>query len=336
MSDYNINTRLKRLAYILNSSLSNFEQKMQESSAEDELVFSFITETKYYNPWFTPEYMVFGLKTFIQEVEYLAIYTDEFNRRIKYSNIGVLLRNEAPFEGIAELLLLAVSGCTLQVVTSPELNDYITRVIRLLELDTLIKGRIQTDSGGFRHSDAIIAFAELNNTLTSYLEKYPVLNIHNKGESLLIRGDESGANMAAVAELVCMYFGKSSKNVRVLFIPQNFNQDNMALYFENYSDQLYHNKYFNNFEYRKAGMLINHISHKVMGPVIITEDINQAGYTGVLCIQKYNETRGISGNPLLSLYPLKRQDIDNLSNDKLRLSAIKENCENISRFILQD
>jgi hypothetical protein len=336
MSHYNINTSLNRLADSVRKSLLNYDLGLPVASFMDEELYTLITESKYYNPWFTPEHMKFALKTFIHEVKYLAVHTDEVKGKIKYSKIGVLLRNEAPFEGIAELLLLALSGCTLQVVSSPELNNYFTKVIKLLELDPLVNGKIQIDSGGFRHTEAIIAFAEINNTLASYLEKFPVLCIHKKGESLALRGNESDTTMAAVAELICMYFGKSSKNIRVLFIPHGFNLDNMASYFDNYSDQLFHNKYFNNFEYRKAGMLINHIPHEVLGPVIITEDVNQAGYTGVLCIQRYSETGRISDNQLLNFYPFRSYDTDDISNDKLKLSAISDNSEKIYRFILQD
>lgn len=338
MSGQNIKSSLYYLADSIRTAVSRYESSVPASTATEEAVYDLITESRYGNPWFIPEHMQHALLRLSHEIEYAAAKlqsTDKTGSR----NIGVLFRNEAPAEGIAELIFLAASGCTLQVISAKELKLYLDKVRTLLGAVPLIHDNIHFDAdnnGRFGNSDAIIAFSEINDTLAGYLQRFRVLQLHSGGESLVMEGNETEDQLARVAGLVCMYFGRSSKNIRVLYIPEGFKPESLSAHFNNYSDQLFHNKYFNNFEYRKASMLINKIPHEVMGPVIVTEDTGLAGYTSVLCIRKYRKASDITGSELLQRFPLSDANTEEMGNDLLRLSTIRDSIENISRFILQD
>lgn len=326
-------TELTRLSDLLRQSVSVYKNKQSPNSPDVELVLGFIEETAFYQPWFIPEHLCIALSDLASELIKLEKFPE--NKHF-FSEIGVLMRADAPLEGITELVYLAVSGFNLQVIVPVKMQQYFQGILRILEISPLIKNKIKISENYFSGIQAIVAFSEFNSTMNSYLSKYPLLQIYRKGLSFILTGTESDEVLSHIVFRICMFFGRSQSSIKVLFVPVNYSMEPLIRQFDQYSDQLIYHKYFNNYEYRKSVMLINQIPHETAGPLLITEDPGQAGFTGVLCIQKYTTESEINKSSLTASFPLLTKHEEASEELTGCFSGVAANIENIYRFILQD
>lgn len=356
----NTNEQIKDLAYSLKESIARYRRGEVETSTQDFIVYDIIKNSSQFNPWFIPEHMIFALELFLLDLYYmikknlmgplvnLKVFTiteEQLNDSMEVEviknslsrfegNLAFLLRANAPFEGIAELFLMAGLGFNCEVKVSPELKTFFNSVLSLIESSEINHLEINEADSKFTEIGALIALAELGETTKYYFEKYPTLQLFSKGMSFIIYGDESDEIIDHITELACMYFGRSTRNVKVLFIPEKYDITRLKSSFEQYTDQLNHNRYYNNFEYRKSAMIINHIDYTEVGPLLITEDPRQVGYTGVLCVQRYKSIDDIKNNWLLKEYSLinKIGEKFNIHDIRMNLSAFADNYHKLATF----
>lgn len=332
MQNSNTITELARFSDFLGQSVYDYRNKISPDSPAKEQMYEFIEETAYYQPWFVQEHMCIALCDLASEILKLKEFPES---RHSFSEIGVLLNTDAPLEGITELIYLAVSGFNLQVILPGKMQKYFQGLLRILEISPLFRNKIRINENYFSGIHAIVAFSEINSTMNSYLSKYPLLQIYRKGLSFILTGPESDEELSMLVFRICMFFGRSQSSIKVLFIPSNYSLEPLIKQFDRYSDQLFNHKYFNNYEYRKSVMLINQIPHQTAGPLLITENQGQAGYNGVLCIQKYFNESDIYRSPLKALFPLLTEH-GQVNEELIGCFSGVDNIENIYRFILQN
>jgi|GEM_PF-2985401 len=356
----NTNEQIKDLAYTLKESIARYRRGEVETTSQDFIVYDIIRNSHQYNPWFIPEHMLFALELFLYDLDYLLkkntiglivdlevltlteeqfIDTREADvlkdslSKVK-GNLAFLLRTNVPLEGMSELFLMASIGFNCEFKVSPELKQLFNKFLSLIKSTEFSGLKISETESKFTEIGALISMAELGETTKDYFGKYPAIQLFSKGKSFIISGDESDELIDHITGLVCIYFGRSTRNVKVLFVPEKYDITLLKSSFEQYTDQLNHNRYYNNFEYRKSAMIINHIDYTEVGPLLITEDSRQAGYTGVLCIQRYNSIHNIKNNKLAEEYPLinKEGELINIHDKRMNLSAFIDNYHELSSF----
>lgn len=305
-----INGQIRNFAYKLEKSLSEYSYGQIPNDTFEVKLFNLIEKSSVYNPWFIPGHMVYALKYFATELHILA-NTEKIIKRIDEKKIGVLFRTNSPLEGITNLIYIVLNGYTVLVQTLPELKKHIEDLIELLAEIPEVTDRIELIEDKFSNIIAIIALAPLSVTSLQYFSKYPILQIYNEGLSDILINISDNTDM--LSESCCMYFGRSSMNVKVLFVPREFDVAKLAIIFNKYSDQLNHNRYYNNYEYRKSVMIINRIPYMETGPLLITEDENQAGYIGVLLLKRYDMISSIDEDLITRRFPVKKTETANFS-----------------------
>jgi hypothetical protein len=191
--------------------------------------------------------------------------------------------------------------------------------VELIEVKFKSQFKISETESRFNEIGAVLAMAELGETTKEYFEKYAVLQLYGRGRSYIIDGNESDDLMTVIAAMICMYFGRGENSIKVLYIPEYYDFTRLKVAIAKYSDLLI-NRYYNNFEYRKSAMIINHLDYFEIGPLLVTTNESQAGYTSVLCIQRYNDLGDIESNKLIEQYPLLKSGEGNPYSSYGRLS----------------
>lgn len=356
-----INDKITDLAYSIQESLQRYKQGEESATQFDSLVYEIVANSHIHNSWFVPSQMLFAIDLFVSDLQYITnnnlisqlndivaagslekdIQEDinaELNKQHQNNfsrKLACLLRTEAPFEGIALLLLLSASGYECTIKVEARLQHLLKNILALIELKFNKQFKISQTESRFNEIGALLAFADLGETAKEYFEKYQTLQLFSKGKSYIINGSESDDLLNAIATMICMYFGRGENSIKVLFITEHYNMERLKAALEKYSDLLLNNRYYNNYEYRKSAMIINHLDYSEIGPLLITNNANQAGYTSVLCIQEYREIHEIFSNKLIDQYPLINS-IENAPNSGytyLSLSTFLNSYHKVAPFI---
>lgn len=330
-----LNEPISKLAYRLRESLDLYQQDIQSKNTLLELLTDFINTAFRYNPWFTAENVVAGLDLFIEELHLLSktLPEETWDSPGVSKNIGFVYNISRPFECLSEIIFTAFSNFNCKVMTTPDDKMLFRKFIILIENAGLKLSRV-AEVDNLKQCDGYVIFKKLNDTSKQYFSKYPILELNAgdiKGSSLIITGKEDEADLIKTADCFCLFFGRSIKNVKLFFIPHEYNLSILENYLQKYNDQLLHHRYFNNYEYRKSVMIINHIPFTEAAPILITDQTDQAGYTSVLALARYNNIKECFSNELQKSFPALNFHGNKISD--ITLSAFKTNLLLLKQFL---
>ncbi|MCB9023226.1 MAG: hypothetical protein H6542_01565 [Lentimicrobiaceae bacterium] len=304
--------KLKELKAFANQ-LSLFEEfgksKPYEAQMPEEFkdFASLIAGYTAYNPWFVEDHIWYALGHLKHSIYHLSDFLGYDGSDCKNKNIVFLIDPEAPLEGIGEMIYSALSGhnCWLSM---PESDIPLYKsVIKLIDLTMPgFAGKFKFQDGLIRDFDAAIGFNQrLNPTVEKYFSKQPFLKIVSKGRSAVITGSEDSETLSAIAEGICMYFGRSGFSIKHLFIPAGYNLEALIGKTEPFKKNGFHNRYYNHYEYRKSGMLINLIEHLDNGFLLFSNDKSQLGFIGVVHCTVYHDFKtDVLESEIIKSYPL--------------------------------
>lgn len=310
--------KLKELKAFANQ-LSLFEEfgksKPYEAQMPEEFkdFASLIAGYTAYNPWFVEDHIWYALGHLKHSIYHLSDFLGYDGSDCKNKNIVFLIDPEAPLEGIGEMIYSALSGhnCWLSM---PESDIPLYKsVIKLIDLTVPgFAGKFKFQDGLIRDFDAAIGFNQrLNPTVEKYFSKQPFLKLVSKGRSMVITGNEDSETLSAIAEGICMYFGRSGFNIKNIFIPEGYSLDSLIEKTESFKRNGFHNRYFNHYEYRKSGMLINLIKHLDNGFLLFSNDESQLGFVGVLHYAVYQDFNSdVLHSGWIKSYPLSNVKAD--------------------------
>jgi hypothetical protein len=259
-----------------------------------------ITKAKVENPWFTDAFIQ---KAFLaigntlnsrNIIHWLDSYSIPENSESK--KIGLVLAGNLPLVGLHDILCVLLTGHTAIAKLSSK-DQHLYKIIAdlLINIDPNYTERLVFTDQTIKHVDAIIATGSDNSAryFEHYFGKYPHIIRKNRNSIAVLSGNETDADIKALANDIFTYFGLGCRNVSHLFLPQNFEIARLYKNFEAYNELSNHNKYANNYEYQKAIMLLNQTPFLDNGLVLLKQDRSLASPIGVLHFQFYQTAHEI-------------------------------------------
>ena len=247
----------KRLALVVNQSINVLDENMLEIN-------KLVTESVYYNSWFTPENVRFCLQTWAQALseEHLLRWMERYHfpNLEKQKNIGLILAGNIPMVGFHDALCVLLSGHRFTAKCASSDNRLLPAVMKLLcEIDEQFSESISFTDGLLRHADAFIATGSNNSGhyFDFYFQKYPYIIRRNRNSVAILTGNETEEQLQWLGEDIFRYFGLGCRNVSKLFVPNDYD---FSPFIESLSDWNWmrlHHKYRNNYDYHKAILLVN-------------------------------------------------------------------------------
>jgi hypothetical protein len=223
-----------------------------------------ITESVYYNPWFTPENVRFCLQTWAQALseEHLHRWLERyrFPKLEKQKNIGLVLAGNIPMVGFHDVLCVLLSGHRFTAKCASSDNRLLPAVMKLLcEIDEQFTESISFTDGLLRHADAFIATGSNNSGhyFDFYFQKYPHIIRRNRNSVAILTGNETKEQLQQLGEDVFRYFGLGCRSVSKLFVPKNYDFSQLIEALSEWNWLELHHKYKNNYDYNKAIFLVN-------------------------------------------------------------------------------
>ncbi len=230
------------------------------------------------NPWFVPQFVRLALQAVITDMldadklqTWLANYTlKEVNK-----NVGLIFAGNVPLVGFHDFLCCYVAGCTIQVKQSSKDDELFPLLLKLLgEIDPDLNSRV-TLVDTLKGYDAVIATGSdnTNRYFEYYFKNHPRILRKNRNSVAILTGNETDAELEALADDIFLYFGFGCRNVSKLYVPVDFDLTRLFPRFEvKYTWLHNHNKYRNNYDYNRTVLLLNKTPHLANEFIMVLEN----------------------------------------------------------------
>lgn len=204
--------------------------------------------------------------------------------------VGIIMAGNVPFVGFHDLMCVLLGGHGAKAKASSDDAGLTPALIELLaHFSPELAARVELVNGKLGEVDAVIATGS-NNT-ARYFEHYfaSVPHIIRKGRTsvAVLDGTETEEELTALGEDVFRYYGLGCRNVGKVFIPQEFDLDQLFAAFYPWKDIIQHNKYANNHDYNRAVWLLDRAPITENGFLVMKEDAALNSPVAALYYERY-------------------------------------------------
>lgn len=255
------------------------------------------------NGWFTPEFQDQALRNiaaaFLQKEaleKWVASYP-KLSPDFTGKKIGIIMAGNIPLVGFHDWLSVFVSGHQAHVKPSSKDQTLIKHLVKKLA-DWEPRAATQTVfSEMLRGCDAYIATGSNNSSryFEYYFGKYPHIIRKNKTSAAVLTGEESAAELEALADDVHLYFGLGCRNVTKIFVPEGYDFVPLLEAFRKYSHLADHHKYKNNYDYTLAIHILNKQYYMTNGAILLSENTAFFSPISQLNYEFYTDKNALAG-----------------------------------------
>ena len=279
---------------------SNLKIKKMDDSELNTLFFDAfkmqIERAQQFNGWFTKDNV---LKSFESWSEALAIenlnkWTSSYNfkNNIEPKTVAIIMAGNIPLVGFHDLLSVLISGNKALVKLSSNDQHFLPLIAKFIEYhQPLFKNMINFTQEKLTDFDAVIATGS-NNTaryFEHYFGKHPNIIRKNRNSVAIITGKETKEELEGLGEDIFQYFGLGCRSVSKLFVPKDYNFDNLFNALFKFNDIINYKKYENNYDYNKAVYLMSMFQILENGFVMLKEDKSFASPIATVFYEYYED-----------------------------------------------
>lgn len=217
------------------------------------------------NGWFIPEFVDLATKNIAQHFlsrpileKWVSSYELRDNNH-EPKNIGIVMAGNIPLVGFHDFLCVFISGHKATIKTSSRDEPLIKHLVsKLSDWDKAAEQRVSF-AGILKGCDAYIATGSNNSAghFEYYFGKWPHIIRRNRTSAAILTGEETGEELAKLADDVYLYFGLGCRNVTKIYVPAGYDFVPLLHAFRKYDFLADHHKYKNNYDYNLALHLLN-------------------------------------------------------------------------------
>ncbi|VAV84558.1 FIG00652698: hypothetical protein [hydrothermal vent metagenome] len=245
------------------------------------------------NAWFTKENVIYSLSSWSKVLnnKNLVEWTSSYElNNITPKNIGVIMAGNIPLVGFHDFLSILISGNHVVIKQSSTDKYFLPLIAKYLEhIEPQFKGSISFTENKLSNFDAIVATGS-NNTaryFEFYFGKYPNIIRQNRNSIAILTGEESEKELQKLGEDIFQYFGLGCRSVAKIFVPKEYDFDNLFKAIFPYKDLIQYKKYQNNYDYNKAVYLMSQFELIENGFLMLKEDVSYASPIASLFYEYY-------------------------------------------------
>jgi len=253
------------------------------------------------NPWFTSEFLQISLHAFSTMLSpgnlnnWLSKY-EIIPSGGKSKNIGLVSAGNIPLVAFHDMISVLITGHNLHLKLSSKDDILFPEIIKILVfLSGEFEDRIKLYEGKLENIEAVIATGSNNSSryFEYYFGKYPHIIRKNRNSIAILTGEESPDQLKKLADDVFLYFGLGCRNVSKIYMPKGYDPTIILDNFSHYNYLANHTKYFNNYEYQRAILLVNIIPFLDNGFLIFREDSSLNSPIACLHYEFYDNQVGL-------------------------------------------
>ena len=276
-------------------------QKIEKNSAVlfNELFFDAFTlqikRAQEFNGWFTEDNILFAFEQWSNQLiknkldNWISTYNLD-NKEPK--TIAVIMAGNIPLVGFHDFLSVLLSGNKVLVKQSSNDKHFLPLIAKYLEyIAPEFKGSIQFTEDKLTDFHAAIATGSNNTSryFEYYFGKYPNIIRKNRNSIAVLTGNETQNELLGLAEDMLRYFGLGCRSVSKLYVPKNYDFDQLFKAIYPYSDIIHYKKYQNNYDYNKAVYLMSEFKLVENGFLMLKEDASYSSPIATVFYEYYDD-----------------------------------------------
>ncbi|NJB83350.1 acyl-CoA reductase [Wenyingzhuangia aestuarii] len=280
-----------------------------------------IKRAEEYNSWFTQDNVLFSFESWTNALskesinQWLEAY-DIPNNSDK--TIAVIMAGNIPLVGFHDFLSVAITGNKVLAKLSSNDKYFIPLVAKYLEhVEPSFKGQFEFTEEKLQNYDAVIATGS-NNTaryFDYYFGKHPHIIRKSRNSVAVLDGTETHEELEALSDDIFRYYGLGCRSISKLFVPKDYELDNLFKAVYKHRDIINYTKYANNYDYNKAVYLMSLFDMKENGFLMMKEDPSYASPIATLFYETYDDLESLKDKILTD-------------SDKIQCVATNLNIEN--------
>ncbi len=246
------------------------------------------------NPWFTAENVFLALEgiAYLLNPQQLSEAAKRYNlSQENPKRIGVVMAGNIPAVGFHDFLMVLLCGHSITAKISSDDRLLIPALAAMLvAIKPEFAGRIHFSEGKLEAFDAIIATGSNNSAryFEYYFKDYPKIIRKSRTSVAVLSGKEQDSELQMLAHDVFSFFGLGCRNVTKLFVSEGFDYTRFLANTGKWEHLKEHSKYFNNYEYHRAGFLVNNLAHYDTGFLLLREENSMFSPISVLHSERYS------------------------------------------------
>lgn len=245
------------------------------------------------NPWFDEANLrfAFGAIAEMLHPDTLQDWLEPYTLNGPPHVIGVVMPGNIPLAGFHDLMSVVLSGNVLNAKLSREDQELLPFIKSLLGNIDQRYENVVTFVDRIHEVDAVIATGS-NNTFRyfdHYFAKHPHIFRKNRNSVAVVTGNENEYDYLLLGRDIFTYFGLGCRNISKLYVPRNFQPDDLFRNIESFSGVMDHNKYMNNYEYQRAILVMNERPFLTNNFLILREDPSLMSPVSVLHYEYYDD-----------------------------------------------
>jgi hypothetical protein len=254
-----------------------------------------INRAVHYNGWFTKDNILFALEEWsdLLTTENLNKWMLEYPKEIESPKvIGLIMAGNIPLVGFHDFLTVLMSGHSVVAKLSSNDKQFFPLIAAFLkDVEPEFEGKIKFTNERLEGFDAVIATGS-NNTaryFNHYFKGYPSIIRQNRNSVAVLTGNETVEELEALSEDIFRYFGLGCRSVSKLFVPRDYDFDNVFRAIYNFKDIINHAKYANNYDYNKAVYLMSKFNLLENGFFMLKEDPSYGSPIATMFYEYYDD-----------------------------------------------
>lgn len=253
-----------------------------------------LKRAKEFNGWFTEDNILHAFESWskLLNVKNLNNWTSIYSFDSNTKNIAIVMAGNIPLVGFHDFLSVLISGNSVLVKLASNDKHFLPLIAKYLEyVEPSFNSKITFTEEKLTNFDAAIATGS-NNTaryFDYYFGKYPNIIRKNRNSVAVITGNETENELKGLGEDIFRYFGLGCRSVSKLFVPKNYDFDNLFKAIYEYHDIINYAKYQNNYDYNKAVYLMSEFKLLENGFLMLKEDQSYASPIASLFYEYYDD-----------------------------------------------
>ncbi|MDH5415406.1 MAG: acyl-CoA reductase [Flavobacteriaceae bacterium] len=237
-----------------------------------------IKRAQEFNGWFTEDNILFAFEKWSNQLikKKLEDWISTYNLNNKSpKTIAVIMAGNIPLVGFHDFLSVLLSGNKVLVKQSSNDKHFMPLIAKYLEyVAPEFKGSIQFTEDKLINFHAAIATGSNNTSryFEYYFGKYPNIIRKNRSSIAVLTGNETQDELLGLAEDMLRYFGLGCRSVSKIYVPKNYDFDQLFKAIYPYSGIIHYKKYQNNYDYNKAVYLMSEFKLVENGFLMLKED----------------------------------------------------------------
>lgn len=251
------------------------------------------------NGWFTKDSVAAVYEAWASSLqadkveEWLQRYDISVNGRKK---VGVIMAGNLPLVGLHDSLCVLVSGNVLHAKLSSKDKSLMLVVLKVIQKLNGEESSIKLVEQ-LKDIDYLIATGSDNSAryFDYYFKDKNRIIRKNRTSIAVLNGSETEEELHGLSHDVFQHFGLGCRNVTKIYLPKNYDLDNVFKALFHYQEIGNHNKYANNYDYNKAVYLLSQVDLIENGFLLMKEDEGIHSPVGVLFYEFYSSMEDIKG-----------------------------------------